>query len=103
MNARCVDRPGATLVELLVTLSILGIIAGVTTLAIRRFDPPRPADPLEILADSVRQALGTSRPARIRITIGGRAANAVVGIDGSIVADSVFGVERFTGAPGNAR
>jgi prepilin-type N-terminal cleavage/methylation domain-containing protein len=96
-------RRGVTLIELLVTLSILSGIAGVTTLAVRRLVAPAADSPQQILADSLRLAVATGRPIRVRIIVGGRWVNALVGIDGSILADSGFGIERFTGRPVNAR
>jgi prepilin-type N-terminal cleavage/methylation domain-containing protein len=97
------NHHGVTLIELLVTLSILGVIASVTTLAIRRFDALPVDAPQQILADSVRRALATGRSIHVHILIDGRPANALVGMDGSILADSAFGVERFSGRPVDAR
>ncbi|HTE45993.1 MAG TPA: prepilin-type N-terminal cleavage/methylation domain-containing protein [Gemmatimonadaceae bacterium] len=98
---RC--RRGTTLIELLVTISILAIISGIATMAIRRIDRPNPADPQQILADSMRKVLATGQALRIHLSIDGRPVNAAIAADGSIVADSAFGIERFTGAPINAR
>jgi len=96
-------RRGATLIELLVTLSILAILSAVTTLAIRRFDAPRAGDPRAIVADSVRVAADSGRTAYVRMVIGGAPASATVNPDGSVVADSAFGVDRFTGRPLDAK
>ena len=96
-------RRGVTLVELLVTLSILAVLSGVTVLAVRRIDPPRPDDPNTILADSLREAVASGRSATVRLLMNSAPAWAVVRPDGGVVADSVFGVDRFTGAPIRAR
>ncbi|MEP6493407.1 MAG: prepilin-type N-terminal cleavage/methylation domain-containing protein [bacterium] len=96
-------RRGNTLIELLVTISILAIVSGIATMAIRRIDRPNPADPQQMLADSARKVVATGRSLRIHVVIDGNPASAVIAADGSIVADSAFGIERFTGAPTNAR
>jgi len=96
-------RRGVTLVELLVTLSILAILSAVTTLAIRRFDSPRADDPRTVIADSVRIAADSARTAYIRMVVAGVPASATVGPDGTVVADSAFRVDRFTGRPLDAR
>jgi Tfp pilus assembly protein FimT len=96
-------RWGVTLIELVVTLFILATMASVTTLAIRRFDVSSPNAPQQVLADSFRRAVATGRSIRVHVVVDGRAANALIGMDGSILADSVFAVERFTGRPVNGR
>jgi prepilin-type N-terminal cleavage/methylation domain-containing protein len=98
-----VARTGVTLLELLVTLVILGIIAGVTVLALRRMDPPSPSDPSTILADSLRFALASGRSMSVRVLTDSGPATGSVRADGSIVADSALEVERLTGAPNHAR
>lgn len=94
---------GTTLVELLVTLSILGILAGVTTLALRRVDRPASDDPLTILADSLRLAVDTPRAVVVRLVRDRKPLSATLWPDGSIVADSALRVDRLTGRPDSAR
>lgn len=96
-------RAGTTLIELLVTLVIIGIIAGVTVLAIRRIDRPRLDDPRAIIADTLRAVLASGRPALVRMVTDSGPAWAIVRADGSVIADSALDVERFTGAPNHAR
>jgi prepilin-type N-terminal cleavage/methylation domain-containing protein len=96
-------RRGVTLIELLVTLVILAVIAGVTVLAVRRIDPPRPGDPRTILADTLRAVLASGRPAIIRVLTDSGPAWTTIRPDGSVVADSLFDVDRLTGAPNRAR
>jgi prepilin-type N-terminal cleavage/methylation domain-containing protein len=96
-------RRGVTLVELLISLAIMGIMAGVATMAVRRIAAPVPDDPYHIVADSLRRAVETGRPAVVKLVVGGAAAYATVNPDGSVVADTVLHVERFTGRPVHAR
>jgi prepilin-type N-terminal cleavage/methylation domain-containing protein len=95
-------RRGTTLIELLVTTAILGIIAGVCVLAIRRFPPADPNDPEQILADSLRVAVATGRTIFVDIQVDSTDAHAAVRPDGSIVADTILKLERFTGLPADA-
>jgi prepilin-type N-terminal cleavage/methylation domain-containing protein len=97
------SRPGVTLIELLVTLVILGVIAGVTVLTVRRIDPPRPSDPLTMFADSLRVVLASGRSVTLRVLTDSGPASGVVRVDGTIIADSILGLERLTGAPNRAR
>jgi prepilin-type N-terminal cleavage/methylation domain-containing protein len=98
-----IARRGVTLIELVVTLAILGIIAGVTVLAVHRIDPPRSDDPRTIFADSLRVVLASGRPAKVRVHTDSGPASGAVRPDGSIVADSVLDIELLTGAPNRAR
>jgi len=100
-NARW--QRGTTLVELLVVLSILGVIASVTVLAIRRFDRPSPDDPAAILAESLRAAVDTPRTIIVRVVRDGRPLSATIRPDGSVVADSALDADRFTGRTVHAR
>jgi len=103
MYRRLRTRAGVTLIELLVTLVLLGIIAGVTVLAIRRIDKPRPDDPRVIIADTMRKVLASGRPALIRILTDLGPASSNVRPDGSVIADSLLSVDRLTGATARAK
>ena len=94
---------GATLVELLVVLCILGVMASVTVLAIRRFDHPSPDDPAAILAESLRAAVDTPRTIVVRVAHDGQPLSATIRPDGSIVADSALAADRLTGRAAHAR
>ncbi len=96
-------RRGVTLIELIVTLVILAVISGVTVLAVRRIDPPRPTDPRTIFADTLRAVLASGRPTVIRLVTDSGPASGTVRADGSIVADSILDIDWLTGAPAHAR
>jgi prepilin-type N-terminal cleavage/methylation domain-containing protein len=96
-------RRGVTLIELIVTLVILAVISGVTVLAIRRIDPPQPNDPRTMFADTLRSVLASGRPTVVRLLTDSGPASGAVRADGSIIADSVFGIDRLTGGPAHAR
>jgi len=90
-------KRGSTLIELLVVLSVLAILASVTVLAARRFDPPPRDDPSIVLADSLRVAVDTPRTIVVRLVQSGAPLSAAIRPDGSVVGDSALGVDRFTG------
>jgi prepilin-type N-terminal cleavage/methylation domain-containing protein len=102
-RVECRARPAATLVELLVTLSIMGVIASVATMAARRFDVPRANDPLVVIKDSLRRAIDSNRTVTVRLVVDGIARSFTAHADGSVVADSALQIERFTGRAANAR
>ena len=91
------SRRATTLVERLVVLCVLGILAAVAVLAVRRFDRPAPDDPTAIIAESLRVAVDTPRTIVVRIVREGRPLSATVRSDGSVVADSALAMDRFTG------
>ena len=98
-----ISRRGTTLIELLIVLCVLGVVAGVTALAIRRIDRPSSDDPATILAESLRAAVDTPRTILVRIPNDGKPLWATIRPDGSIVGDSALEMDRFTGRPSHAR
>jgi prepilin-type N-terminal cleavage/methylation domain-containing protein len=92
-----------TLIELLVTMSLLAILSAVTTLAVRQIDKPRPHDPRAILADSIRVVLESGRPAIVHFVIDGVATSATIRPDGSVIADSLLELEPLSGSFTRAR
>ena len=94
---------GVTLLELLVTMSILAALSAVTTLGVRRITAPRPDDPRTILANGIRQVLATGRATTLHFVIDGLVTSATVLPDGSVVADSALALERLTGIPARAK
>lgn len=95
-------RRGVTLVELLVAIVIVGLLAGVVGLAVRRAPQPSEAERLATdVADARRTALRDGRPATIEIRLDG-APHAVTALpDGGVIADRVvrqrLGIDRLTG------
>lgn len=90
-------RRGSTLVELLVSLALLGIIASVATLAYRRLTPPDPSDPMTVIGDTIETVLRTGTPLTVQFIVNGRPAIATINPDGSVVADSALGIDRLSG------
>lgn len=87
---------GSTLVELMITIAMLGVIASVATLAIRR-----PSPPVDDVATAMRrarsQAAESGRAIRVSRIDSGRIADFVVYPDGRVVADSVVHADLLTG------
>jgi prepilin-type N-terminal cleavage/methylation domain-containing protein len=89
---------GFTLIELVITLLLLGFVASVTTLALRKIDETPPEDPVRVLSDSLRRAVADGRAITVRLVVRGAPALATIHPDGSIVADSIANVDRLAGA-----
>jgi prepilin-type N-terminal cleavage/methylation domain-containing protein len=96
-------RRGGTLIEMLITLALLGVLASVTTLAIRRITPPDPNDPLTVIADTIIAVMKSGRPATLQFIVNGRPALATLNPDGSVIADTVLHIDRLTGESTHAR
>lgn len=99
MRRRC----GMTLVELLVTLAIMGVLLGVVTLAVRRIAEPVPADLYHIVGDSLRVAASSGRPISLFFVVHGVSVATTVFPDGSIVGDSSLAIERLSGKASHVR
>src|SRR5579885_1327983 len=94
---------GMTLIELLITLALLGIVSLVVTVAVRRIDRPRDDDPQHVLAESLRGAVTRNRETTVRMTIAGHVVTAIAHADGSVTADSAFRFDQLSGRPVHAR
>lgn len=103
MTPPSVVRRGMTLLELLIVLALVGILAGVAAMAARRVAPIDHGDPLVMVEDSLRRAVAEARMITVDFVIDGNAVSATVNPDGSVVADSTFGIDRFSGTPTHAR
>jgi prepilin-type N-terminal cleavage/methylation domain-containing protein len=92
-------RVGVTLVELIVSLSILGLLAGVVGIAIPRHDPLTAIGEVSrSLADARRTAITSGHAVTIAITIDGAPHAATALPDGAIIADSGLAIDRLSGA-----
>jgi hypothetical protein len=90
-------RCGATLLELIACVAILGMTASVTGLMIRRAPASDPADPSTVVADTLERVLGTGAPVTLRFVLNARSVEATVNPDGTVIADSALAIDRLTG------
>lgn len=90
-------RVGSTLIEMVISVTLLGILASVTTLAVRRLTKPASSNPATIIADTLEHVLETGEPVTLQLTVNGRPVTANVNPDGSVVADTTLAIDRFTG------
>jgi prepilin-type N-terminal cleavage/methylation domain-containing protein len=92
------NRPGVTLIELIVVLAIVSIMAGVTTLAFRRAEmTPQVAPWVSAIAAARRTAVDSGRTVSLTVRVGDTVYAATALPDGSVVADAALGVDRITG------
>jgi prepilin-type N-terminal cleavage/methylation domain-containing protein len=97
------NRPGVTLIELIVVLAIVAIMAGVTTLAFRRADmTPTVAPWVSAVAAARRTAVDSGRTVSLTVRVGDKVYAATALPDGSVVADAALGVDRLTGEVAHA-
>lgn len=89
------NRPGVTLIELLVTLVILAIVTSVVTPALHSPRVPSHQWPADLLSDSLVVAIARCRDVVITYRIDARAAYASASCDGSIVADTDYHIEAM--------
>ena len=92
-------RRGVTLVELLVTLVVLGTIASVAIVAARRIQSTPDSDPATVVSESLRVTIVESRPIAFQIEVRGVLVEAMVNPDGSVAVDSAIHLEALTGRP----
>jgi prepilin-type N-terminal cleavage/methylation domain-containing protein len=94
---RAVAQEGATLVELLIVLAILGVVAGVVGLAARGASRPEPDDNFARIAAARREAVASGRPVGIVLRLDGRPVDVSAWPDGSVRADTALAVDPLTG------
>jgi hypothetical protein len=87
----------------MVVLVVLGIMAGVSGLAIRSLDDTDPAsERAAAIADARRRALDSRRPVELVLTSGDSVLRLLALPDGSVRGDTALGLNPLTGRP-NAR
>ena len=97
------NRPGVTLIELIVVLAIVSIMAGVTTLAFRRADLTPTVEPwVSAVAAARRTAVDSDRTVSLTVRMGDKVYAATALPDGSVVADAALDVDRLTGEVAHA-
>ena len=94
---------GTTLVELTVTIVVIGVITAVVALALPALRASVPNDSLASIVAARKEAVERSQPVTITMLIDGQPADATALADGSVVADSVAGIDRMTGRKPNAK
>lgn len=89
---------GTTLIELIIVISILGMAMTFVGLALRstHFSFEEPPE-ITVLREARRTALVTGKSVTVSVMIEGVHHEAIVFPDGSVVADSGFRVDRWTG------
>jgi type II secretory pathway pseudopilin PulG len=91
-------KPGSTLLELLVTLTIMAIIAAMVTLTLRPASATAPArGPLARVSAARRTALARHQPVTIDIVVNDSPYVVTALPDGGVVADSALHLDRLTG------
>jgi prepilin-type N-terminal cleavage/methylation domain-containing protein len=91
-------RPGVTLLELMVVLTILSVTAAVTGVAVRRAQPVHVADlRAAAIARARRMAIHSGHPVTASIDIDSVLAPITALPGGSVIADSTLHVDRLTG------
>lgn len=90
---------GATLLELLVALAVVGAMAGVAGLAFRAVDDAEPPTAREEVAIARRRAVAERRPVVLTVRQGERVVSVTAMPDGSVVADTALGIDPASGRP----
>lgn len=90
-------RRGVTLIELLVSLAVLGLLSSVAGLSLLKIRKPDTADPAVIAEQLRRDAVHSSVPKSAVAIVDSVAVELTAFPDGSIAADSTLRVDRLTG------
>ena len=90
-------RSGSTLLELLVTLVIMGIVAGVATLTLRPAGAETGRGWYAVVSDARARALRLGTPVTIEVAFGDTVLVVTALPDGSVLAPLTVPVDRLTG------
>ncbi len=96
-------HPGVTLIELLVAVTVLGVVGAVATLALRPLPEPPANDPATAIRALRRSALASGRATAGVVILHDSSFNITAYPDGSVVADSAVGLLRLAGVLDHAR
>jgi prepilin-type N-terminal cleavage/methylation domain-containing protein len=92
------SRAGVTLIELMVVLTILSVIAGVTGLAFRRAQPVRAVDVrMAAIARARQLAIDSGRTVTVLVDIDSVPTPVTARPDGTVIADASLHVDRLSG------
>jgi len=86
---------GFTLIELVIAVALIGLLASVATLSVRRLPPP-PYDPARVVEESSRVAIAQGRTIAFVVRVGDGLVHATVWPDGSMLADSAVHLEHLS-------
>lgn len=90
---------GVTLIEIIVSIALLGLLAGLVGLALYRSTPAPFSGSVEArVATARREALRSGQPVSLNLAMGGRVRLATAFPDGSVLADSALGTDRLSGS-----
>lgn len=92
-------RRGATLVELLVALTILAGMAAIATLALRVQPGASAPTTGALVAEARRRAIETRRPVRVTLGDTGDTHDALALPDGRVIGARSDGIDPLTGLP----
>ncbi|HEX2778578.1 MAG TPA: prepilin-type N-terminal cleavage/methylation domain-containing protein [Gemmatimonadaceae bacterium] len=103
MKAAQRSRSGTTVVELLVVLAILGVVAGVTAVAIHTPRPAAAGGAAATLVDARECAVRTGRTVTVIVADSADVRAATAYPDGRLIVDDRLSIDTRSGRPVDAR
>lgn len=102
-EARAVARRGATLVELIVVIVLLGIMTGVGVLAFHSAERLAGSDvTVAQLMDARHVAVTEGKRVTIQLVTGGQRHDVTIFPDGRVITSAPLSLDPLSGRPGNA-
>jgi prepilin-type N-terminal cleavage/methylation domain-containing protein len=95
-------RAGVTLIELIVVIAILGVIAGLTGIAMRNADRAAPPSTARRIAAARHEAITRGTPVELLLSSGDTSYTVLALPDGRVLADSALGIDVVSGAQRDA-
>lgn len=96
-------RRGFTLLELIVTVTVLGVLSAVGTMALRKLPGPPANDPATAIRELRRTALSLGRAVSGTVIVRDSTFDVTAYPDGSVVADTAAGLLRLPGVLAHVR